>query len=77
MNQFQNDLQNLVESVQFTRNLILDACEQEMSGSVRWPVLRIRMLKYFAGRGIEGQLQVFFDKHSTKICSQREHTNGI
>ncbi len=58
-------IERLLVAIQETRKCrawALDAVEQAFAPSLRWPMIRGRLLKYFGPRGIEGHLVELLEK---------------
>jgi hypothetical protein len=58
-------LRHVFEAIDFTRGLVLDAVEAELSHDLQcWFYLRNRLLKAFGDRGLEGRIKSLFAKES-------------
>jgi hypothetical protein len=47
--------------INYYRGQTIDAVEQEMVGSLRWPQMRNRLLKIFGDRGLEEKILSILD----------------
>ena len=49
--------QQLIETLNFYRGLIIDTVEVEMCDSKAWPTTRSRLLRLLGDRGLDGKLR--------------------
>lgn len=49
-------LEQLLESVNFYRGVVLDSVEQELGDTPNWKFMRTRILRAFGDRGLEGRI---------------------
>jgi hypothetical protein len=67
--QFEKLKAELIEAIGESRNPILDPVEQELAGTVKWPVVRSRLLKALGERGLEGRVTSILHNFQLRIES--------
>lgn len=46
----------IIQEIHNCRFMVIEAVEQELGNSERWPNIRSRILKYFGSRGLEKKI---------------------